>query len=70
MAPCGSPHRINLKVRGSNPVPATILICSAFSFGEKAPALSGFGHRQNPCEITTELDVQFPVDRREDDGVN
>lgn len=32
--------------------------------------VSGFGHRQDPCEIPTELDVELPIHRREYDGVN
>ena len=32
--------------------------------------LTGFGDRQDPCQIPMELDLELPVYRREDNGVN
>ena len=54
----------NLKVTGSNPVPATILTC------DRAPSGGPFAferYGKNTCQIAAHVDLKFAILRRQDD---
>ena len=55
---------------GSNPIPATVLICKAFSFGEKVPSLLACEIARNPRQVATQLDRKPPVDGRKRDRLD